>query len=174
MSDTKQSEEITQAVEIHREAVEAIVNLGPIIANHIQTIRKCDRIRGDPENTNYHIYQLTHWTESIHELIRFAYQLTEIQVQEIVAREAKIERIIELVELPYKEYLLTPEWQERRQRILKRDGFRCQVCNSPERLNVHHRDYTRRGYENDTDLTTLCQGCHQVFHENSRLVRVEA
>jgi 5-methylcytosine-specific restriction endonuclease McrA len=168
------SEEIRQATERHCQAVEAIANLNPIIVKQIKTIRNCDAIRGDLDNTNYHIYQLTHWVASIHDVIRELFQLTETQVQEIVARVAKIESIRELIDLPYREYLLTPEWQERRQRILKRDGLHCQVCNSPEHLNVHHRDYTRRGYENDSDLTTLCQSCHQVFHENSRLVRVEA
>lgn len=88
-----------------------------------------------------------------------------------IAREARLQ---ELHSMPYHTYLQTPEWKERRLLILERDGYRCQICNSPDRLNVHHRDYTRRGYENDTDLTTLCQGCHQVFHENSRLVRIEA
>jgi len=74
--------------------------------------------------------------------------------------------------MPYRDYLRTPEWQERRKRILERDGYHCQVCNASEHLNVHHRDYTRRGYEYDSDLTTLCQDCHQVFHENGRLVKV--
>jgi hypothetical protein len=168
------SEEIEQATEKHCQAVAVLVSLNTIIAEQIKMIAGCDVIRGDPHNAAYHIYQLSHWAASIQNVICDSYCLTEAQVQKIVAREAKLARIVELSELPYQEYLQTPEWQERRQRILKRDGFRCQVCNSSERLNVHHRDYTRRGYENDSDLTTLCQGCHQVFHENSRLVKVEA
>lgn len=100
--------------------------------------------------------------------------VTQEEWDEIVAQEQHKARLQELHTMPYRDYLLTPEWQATRKRILERDEYRCQICNSPHRLNVHHRDYSRRGYENDTDLTTLCQGCHQVFHENSRLVRVEA
>ncbi len=50
--------------------------------------------------------------------------------------------------LPYREYLLTPEWNERRQRMLKVARYRCQVCNAGGRqLNVHHRTYRNRGNE---------------------------
>ncbi len=72
--------------------------------------------------------------------------------------------------MPYREYLQTPEWQERRKRAMKRAGFRCQVCNAyGVRLNVHHRTYERRGYEHDRDLIVLCEGCHQIFHDNGSL-----
>ncbi len=112
-----------------------------------------------------------HYKEQITKIIQY---VTQEEWDEIVAQEQRKARLEELHTMPYREYLFTPEWQERRRRILERDEYRCQICNSPHRLNVHHRDYSRRGYENDTDLVTLCQGCHQVFHENGRLVRVEA
>jgi hypothetical protein len=163
-----------QAIEAHRQAAEALSDIGTTIVHHMQTIRECDRIRDDHELTTFHIYKLYNYAKSLHDCILEIYQITEEQLQEYVAKEERFQRIFELMDLPYKEYLQTPEWQERRLRIIERDGHRCQVCNSPDRLNVHHRDYTRRGYENDADLTTLCQKCHQVFHENSRLVRVKA
>jgi len=84
-------------------------------------------------------------------------------------------RIMQLRTMPYREYLQTPEWQERRKRAMKKAGFRCQVCNAyGVRLNVHHRTYERRGNENDRDLITLCEDCHTTFHENGRLAGVEA
>ncbi len=74
-------------------------------------------------------------------------------------------------EFSYKEYLLSEEWKQTRQRILDRDGNRCLVCNSPKNLNVHHRTYERIGAEHDSDLTTMCQPCHAVFHAHRTVSR---
>jgi replicative DNA helicase len=74
------------------------------------------------------------------------------------------QRITELKTMPYEEYLQTPEWTERRALMIERAGNRCQVCNSGEDLNVHHRTYERRGNEGPGDLTVLCQPCHALFH----------
>jgi len=129
-----------------------------------------------PEHRDEYIAQLYLWTKNISAMLCKTFAVTEEEAQkkaqEFATKRAIEERLEELHFMRYQEYLQTPEWRERRKRILERDGYKCQVCNSPDRLNVHHRDYTRRGYENDADLTTLCQGCHQVFHENGRLVKV--
>lgn len=102
-----------------------------------------------------------------------SFRLTSEQVQEIVEEveeKRRQDRLTYLATMPYKEYLLTPEWQARRLRILERDGYRCQLCNATNTtFNVHHKTYARRGNEDDTDLITLCQDCHSIFHENSRL-----
>ncbi len=72
--------------------------------------------------------------------------------------------------MPYREYLQTPEWQERRKRAMKRAGYHCQVCNAyGKRLNTHHKTYERRGNEYDRDLIVLCEDCHTIFHENGSL-----
>jgi 5-methylcytosine-specific restriction endonuclease McrA len=81
-------------------------------------------------------------------------------------------RLDELHTMPYREYLQSPEWQVTRKRAMKRAGFRCQICNAyGVRLNVHHRTYERRGYEENQDLIVLCEGCHSIFHENGSLAR---
>lgn len=67
--------------------------------------------------------------------------------------------------MPYEEYLLTPEWQEKRKQVLDHAKHRCQICNSSESLNVHHRTYERRGNEDLADLTVLCKNCHSQFHD---------
>lgn len=77
-------------------------------------------------------------------------------------------RIMKLRSMPYDEYLKTPEWIAKRDEVLDRDDHRCRVCNSEENLNVHHRTYVRRGNEDLNDLTTLCQPCHEYFHERMR------
>ena len=80
-------------------------------------------------------------------------------------KEQAQKRIRELRTMPYEEYLKTPEWAQKREQALERDGYCCRVCNSGKNLNVHHRTYARRGNEDLNDLTTLCQSCHEYFHE---------
>lgn len=85
-------------------------------------------------------------------------------------KEEKNQKHIEYLRaLPYNEYLLTDHWQQKRVGALGRAGSRCQVCNAPKTLNVHHRTYKHRGYEYDEDLIVLCKGCHQLFHDNGKL-----
>lgn len=67
--------------------------------------------------------------------------------------------------MPYKDYLNTAHWQQTRTRALERAGHSCQLCNSQNSLQVHHRTYERRGCERDDDLTVLCARCHSKFHE---------
>jgi DNA-directed RNA polymerase subunit RPC12/RpoP len=89
----------------------------------------------------------------------------------LIKEEAKKDRLIELKNMPYKEYLTTPEWQETRKAQLKRANYRCQVCNSnKDFLNVHHRTYEHRGEETYKDLIVLCQDCHEIFHSNGKIV----
>ena len=71
----------------------------------------------------------------------------------------------------YKVYLTSPVWRSTASRIKARDGHRCRLCNSPDCLQVHHRTYERVGKEEDTDLVTLCDECHELFHKHRKLVR---
>lgn len=77
------------------------------------------------------------------------------------------QRLAELRTMPYEEYLQTPEWRQKRELALERDNYCCRVCNSDERLHVHHRTYVRRGNENLEDLTTLCEECHERYHRKT-------
>jgi hypothetical protein len=79
-------------------------------------------------------------------------------------------RVRELRTMPYRQYLRTPEWQERRRARLKAARYACQVCNTRNIvLNVHHRTYVRRGEEFARDLIVLCETCHHLFHRNGSL-----
>jgi 5-methylcytosine-specific restriction endonuclease McrA len=73
------------------------------------------------------------------------------------------------VAMPYRDYLQSDDWKYRRDRALRRAGFRCQVCSGNGELHVHHRTYVRRGNEAKGDLIVLCATCHQLFHENGKL-----
>jgi len=88
----------------------------------------------------------------------------------LLEQERRACRLNELRTMPYREYLQTPEWGERRKRAMKRAGYHCQVCNAYRvQLNAHHKTYERRGEELDSDLITLCHACHEIFHANGKL-----
>lgn len=66
----------------------------------------------------------------------------------------------------YQEYLNSPIWWEKRDRILERDGWQCRKCGSGMNLRVHHIRYPEvLGEEPDSDLITLCDDCHKSVHE---------
>ena len=65
--------------------------------------------------------------------------------------------------MTYREYLKSYDWQVQRQRALKAAGYRCQVCNSPDSLQAHHRTYEHLYDEQPGDLTILCDACHELF-----------
>lgn len=66
--------------------------------------------------------------------------------------------------LTYAAYLRSRDWQDRRRRVLSRDGWRCVRCRSKRNLHVHHRWYSPLGAEPLKSLETLCEKCHKRVH----------
>lgn len=68
--------------------------------------------------------------------------------------------------MSYREFLKTAYWFGVSSKAKSNAGMRCQVCNSGQQLNVHHRTYDTHGYEHENmfDLVVLCGGCHGLFH----------
>ena len=67
----------------------------------------------------------------------------------------------------YQELLERPEWKEKRERILERDGHTCQFCGSTDKqLQVHHFNYDAPTPWDVPDkyLITLCKDCHKNYH----------
>ena len=73
-------------------------------------------------------------------------------------------RLLVLKTMPYQAYLRTSHWRDVSRRAKERARHRCQLCNSPDHLETHHRTYENRGMERDEDLTVLCDHCHGRFH----------
>lgn len=61
-------------------------------------------------------------------------------------------------------YLLSAEWERRKQRALERADHKCQACSCASSLQVHHNTYERVGHEFDTDLFVMCDDCHGKIH----------
>ena len=56
-------------------------------------------------------------------------------------------------------------YREMRCRVLKRDGWHCQICGRMQNLEVHHiRHRSRSGPDTEGNLITLCSDCHQHGH----------
>ncbi len=54
-----------------------------------------------------------------------------------------------------------------REIVLKRDGYKCTVCGSTERLSVHHKDHSGQEVTRNDDpenLIALCSACHEKYH----------
>lgn len=71
-------------------------------------------------------------------------------------------------------YLLSPEWKDRRDAVMRRARFICEGCLQREATQVHHRPEAYRqlrenGRELLCDLVALCDTCHeQVAHGEPR------
>ena len=56
-----------------------------------------------------------------------------------------------------------------RQQVLRRDGWRCQVCGAMTNLEVHHKVFrSHLGPDSEENLITMCTACHDRAHGNVR------
>lgn len=73
-------------------------------------------------------------------------------------------------DLTYDNFLCTPYWSAISLYAKSLAKFKCQLCNSSDNLQTHHKTYARHGYEHMTkvikeDLIVLCEECHTKFHD---------
>lgn len=70
----------------------------------------------------------------------------------------------------YSEYIKGEHWDKLRSCVLERDGNRCVLCGSGERLQAHHKFY-RADWEQaqPSDLITLCKVCHEKQHPEKHI-----
>lgn len=67
----------------------------------------------------------------------------------------------------HKKYIRTKEFEEVRQAVFKRDGYRCVICHRTENLVCHHCNYKFLGQHNQNEIdncVTLCQKDHLNHH----------
>ena len=56
-------------------------------------------------------------------------------------------------------------YESLRQKILRRDGWRCQSCGVMSYLEVHHMEFrSHSGADSEENLITLCTACHARVH----------
>jgi 5-methylcytosine-specific restriction endonuclease McrA len=61
---------------------------------------------------------------------------------------------------------LNPElYEQLRNQVLRRDGWRCQSCGTMSNLEVHHKKLrSHSGDDSSQNLIALCHKCHASMH----------
>ncbi len=60
-----------------------------------------------------------------------------------------------------------PDWEERKKRVIKRDGNLCKNCGKETSLHLHHIVPLSKGGSNKIEnLELLCESCHSKAHRN--------
>lgn len=91
--------------------------------------------------------------------------------------EKTMNYMVNTMEGGYSMFLNTVYWKTVAEEVKRRAGYRCQLCNSEDDLNVHHRCYEHKGTEifHMNDLICLCHKCHEHHHKGyERLNDLEA
>ena len=65
----------------------------------------------------------------------------------------------------YTEYLKGEDWAKKRRQALKRDGYKCFLCQQKHHLHVHHMKYRKWYNVKPNDLVVLCEDCHKMVHD---------
>lgn len=66
--------------------------------------------------------------------------------------------------MAYKDYLKSEDWLTKRYlKRLKRNN--CAICNSKDKLDVHHLNYRNLVDVLQSDLRVLCRRCHFLAHD---------
>ena len=77
----------------------------------------------------------------------------------------------------YREDLNDERWKMKREKILKRDGYKCRWCGCIDNLRVHHKYYNKypdgsrvRAWDYPDDaLIVLCRDCHEKYHSKYKI-----
>ena len=69
-------------------------------------------------------------------------------------------------EMKYQDFLKTPYWKAISEKKKRQANWKCELCNSQQGLQTHHKTYENHGSElyNLQDLIVLCHKCHDKFH----------
>jgi 5-methylcytosine-specific restriction endonuclease McrA len=58
-------------------------------------------------------------------------------------------------------------YEQLRNQVLSRDGWRCQCCGTKSNLEIHHQEFrSRSGDDSERNLITLCSTCHAAVHQS--------
>jgi hypothetical protein len=65
----------------------------------------------------------------------------------------------------YDAYLASPQWSEKRRKVIERAGGVCEGCRDKPAEDVHHLTYEHIYNEFLFELVALCRSCHERVHE---------
>jgi ATP-dependent DNA helicase RecQ len=65
-------------------------------------------------------------------------------------------------------------YENLRQEVLRRDGWRCQSCGAMSNLEVHHQRFRSHfGDDAEANLITFCAACNARMHEDGGAFKEE-
>ena len=74
----------------------------------------------------------------------------------------------------YKESLLSKDWQDIRNALINKRGYKCEKCGRARNIQVHHLGYENEwNFENEKDLMLLCKSCHNLAHQDIEFFELE-
>lgn len=79
-------------------------------------------------------------------------------------KESEENRLRQVWFSEYNKYLRSPEWRQKRDLALKRDGFWCQGCHQQKATQAHHLTYEHVFQEFLFELISVCDDCHKRLH----------
>lgn len=98
--------------------------------------------------------------------------------KEVINPPVEYEQLIEakIHTLTYDDFLQTLYWRVIAAYKRKQMGYRCEICGSTKKLNVHHKTYIIHGVEHDSeviekDLMLTCEKCHGDIHNKSNTTK---
>lgn len=93
--------------------------------------------------------------------------------KEVIDPPEEYETLIEakIRTLTYDEFLQTLYWKAIAAFKRKQMGYKCEICGSSKKLNVHHRTYLIHGIEHysgiiEKDMMLVCEQCHRKIHND--------
>lgn len=92
----------------------------------------------------------------------------EAQEVAITMRAKDQERVRKDMGDRYSQYLLSPRWREKRERVMRRANGICEGCGVAPAAQVHHLTYVRIYEEMLFDLVAICVPCHESVHRDKR------
>ena len=108
---------------------------------------------GDPETL---LFSMTRFFKFLHRRTEAGFPRSLVRKRHEVARGERLQRL-----------RLDPvSYENLRQQVLRRDGWRCQSCGTMSNLEVHHQQFrSRLGDDSEENLITLC---HDVPRQHTR------
>jgi len=102
-------------------------------------------------------------TQYRHELNQIDEKYKILQKKEVDLRKNKEDDFFQ----KYSEYLLSDQWEYKRQKVLKRANYICESCLENQAIQVHHLTYKHVFKEPLFELVAICETCHDILHEET-------
>lgn len=141
-----------------------------VIANGIKQYKEQCLVCGRPTTNNAIAHKKIPDIESVLEWDQNLENSYMFQVQER-AGEIRLEQLKQWQSRDtewdkwYQAYISSPEWKDKRSRVLERDNYQCKACERRKATQVHHLTYKHVGDEPLFDLVSVCDTCHDRLTE---------